>query len=123
MAAMTVVTDLMSFIVIMNVPTTNSNAIAMEGASLVHTNVMETKTVRTDLMKLMKFVIIGNVTRKQNFHVRTENVSLSCGNVILITIVATIAMNQLIFAVTPREVKNRENRNIFKIVDFKSKID
>jgi len=71
----------------------------MEGASLVHTNVMETKTVRTDLMKQMKFAIIGNVTRKQNFHARTENVSLSCGNVILITIVATIAMNQLIFAV------------------------
>ena len=39
------------------------------------------------------------MTRKQNFHVRTENVSLSCGNVILITIVATIVMNQLIFAV------------------------
>ena len=100
MVEMTVETDLMSYIVIMNAPIISSNVIAMEDASSVHTNVTVTKIVLTDLTKPTKFAITENVIRKPNSLVRMENVYQSCGNVIMITIVAMIAMNQHIFAET-----------------------
>ena len=57
MAEMIVETDPMNCIVITNAQTTSLSAIAMEDVYLVHTNAMETKTVRMGLMKLTKFVV------------------------------------------------------------------
>lgn len=93
-------TGLMNYIAITSVQITNSNATAMVGVYLVHTNVMAIRIVPMDQTRPMRFAIIGNVIKKRNFHVTMENVYLFYGGVISIMIVEMIVTSQLIYAGT-----------------------
>jgi len=90
----------MNYIAITSVQITNSNATAMVGVYLVHTNVMAIRIVPMDQTRPMRFAIIGNVIKKRNFHVTMENVYLFYGGVISIMIVEMIVTSQLIYAGT-----------------------
>ena len=93
-------TGLMNYIAITSVQITNSNATAMVGVYLVHTNVMAIRIVPMDQTRPMRFAIIGNVIKKRNFHVTMANVYLFYGGVISIMIVEMIVTSQLIYAGT-----------------------